>query len=158
MKPIQQLSELEYQARYKGKSFPEYARYKKKYTDKTANGLTKCIVDWIRLNGYWAERVNTTGRPIDKTRVVSNTLGQRQRVGSIDWIPAGGTKGSADIHATIAGKAIFIEVKKGRDRLSEAQKQYRDNVTQAGAVYFVAKDFDGFIQEYSKILQNTDTT
>ena len=158
MKSLQELTELEYNHRYRNSTFPEYARVKRKYTDKTANGLTRCIVDWIRLNGGFAERVNTTGRPIDRTRVVTNTLGQKQRIGSIDWIPSGSTRGSADIHATIAGRSIFIEVKKGRDKLSEAQKQYRENVTQAGAVYFIAKDFDGFIQDYSKLLQNTDRT
>ena len=38
---------------------------KTKYTDKTANGLTKCVVDWLNLNGHRADRVSSAGRYID---------------------------------------------------------------------------------------------
>jgi hypothetical protein len=149
---LKDLAALEYQARYQDKpDYPEYARTKKSYSDRTANGLTRAIIDWIRLNGGHAERVNVQGRPIDRTQVTTNTLGQRQRIGSIEWIPGGGTRGSADIHGIINGKAVYIEVKIGRDKLSQAQKQYRDNVTQAGAVYFVARDFEGFTEFYNEI-------
>ncbi len=153
---LKQLAELEYQVRYQDKpDFPENARFKRRYSDRTANGLTKAIIDWIRLNAGFAERVNVQGRPIDRTRIATNTLGQRQRIGSIDWIPAGGTRGSSDIHATVAGRSYYIEVKIGRDKLSQAQKEYRDQVTQAGAVYFVAKDFDSFIEFYNEQIGQT---
>lgn len=151
MNALQTLTELEYQGRYRGKTIPEYARTKKKYADKKANGLTKCIVDWIRLNGGHAERVNVHGRPIDRTKVITNCLGQSQRIGSIDWIQAGGTKGSADIHGVINGKAVLIEVKIGRDKLSQEQKNYRHKVTQAGAFYFIAQSFDQFMEFYNQI-------
>ena len=36
-----------------------------KFTDKTANGLTKCVIAWINLHGGQAERINTTGRMIE---------------------------------------------------------------------------------------------
>ena len=32
------------------------------YKDDTANGLTKCIVDWINFNGGYANRINTQGQ------------------------------------------------------------------------------------------------
>ena len=32
-------------------NFPEYAIPPQSYRDNTANGLTKCIVDYIRYNG-----------------------------------------------------------------------------------------------------------
>ena len=41
-------------------NFPEYAIPPQPYRDNTANGLTKCIVDYIRYNGGQAERINTT--------------------------------------------------------------------------------------------------
>ena len=44
-------------------NFPEYAIPPQPYRDDTANGLTKCIVDYIRYNGGQAERINTTGMP-----------------------------------------------------------------------------------------------
>ena len=42
-------------------NFPEYAIPPQPYRDDTANGLTKCIVDYIRYNGGQAERINTKG-------------------------------------------------------------------------------------------------
>ena len=121
------------------------------YTDKTANGLTKCIVDWINLNGYQAERISTTGRYIDNSKVVTDILGRTKKIGGGKYIKGSGTKGSADISATIKGKSIKIEVKIGADRQSEYQKEYQQKIEQAGGVYFIAKDFDSFIDFYNKI-------
>jgi hypothetical protein len=130
---------------------PDYVP-KKKYTDITANGLTTCIVDWINLNGYQAERISTTGRYIDNTKIVTDILGNRKKIGSGKYIKSSGAVGSADISATIKGKSIKIEVKIGSDRQSEAQKNYEYNITKAGGVYFIAKDFDSFILFYKKII------
>ena len=77
MEALKQLSELEYKHRYLGKTIPEYARYKKRYSDKTANQLTQAIITFIRLNGGHAERVNIQGKPVDRTKVVKNAMWQR---------------------------------------------------------------------------------
>lgn len=37
-----------------------YTQKVKPYTDKTANGLTRCIIDWITYNGGDAQRINST--------------------------------------------------------------------------------------------------
>ncbi len=151
MTALKQLTELEYTARYKNSSMPEYSRFRKRYSDRTANQLTQSIITWIRLNGYHAERVNVMGRPVDKTKVVSNTLGQKQRIGSIDWIRSVSTKGSADIHCLINGRAVFIEVKM-KDRQSEAQQQYQMTVERAGGIYWICRTFDEFIKKYGEIV------
>ena len=111
-------------------NFPEYAIPPQPYRDNTANGLTKCIVDYVRYNGGQAERINTTGMP-------------EQRGGQIVWHKSNATKGSADISAT-------IEVKIGLDRQSEAQRRYQATVERAGGLYFIAKDITSFIEWYSK--------
>ncbi len=153
MTALRELQELEYKTRYADKpNYPQYARVKKKYSDKTANGLTRAIIDYIRLNGNHAERINTMGRPVDKTKVVTNCLGQRQRIGSIDWIRGTATKGSADIHALIAGKAVFIEIKM-KDRQSEAQKQYQKTVERAGGLYWICRSFHEFVSNYNILLK-----
>jgi hypothetical protein len=38
------------------------------FRDDNANGLTKCIVAWLQLHGYFAGRVNTTGTYNHKLR------------------------------------------------------------------------------------------
>jgi hypothetical protein len=117
---FQALTQLNHQE-LKGKfhSVPEYAIPKTKYSDKTANDLTKSILDYIRLSGNdHAERVNSCGR--------SWNIG-----GQDMWIPTAGQKGTADISATklieLDGRKIGVKVAIGvkivRDRQSEAQRQ-----------------------------------
>ena len=134
------------------KAHPQFAKYapKAKYRDDTANGLTRCILDYIRLHGGQAERINTTGVPIDRRREVTDVLGHSRTIGSVEWRNGGGTKGSADISATTKGRSVKIEVKIGRDRQSPAQKEYQRQVEQAGGLYYIAKDFTMFVEWYKK--------
>lgn len=119
-----------------------------KHRDDTANGLTRCIIAYIKYKGGQAERINTTGVPIDRRRQVTDVLGRSRTIGSVEWRRGGGTVGSADISATIKSKAVKIEVKIGHDRQSPAQRQYQQAVEQAGGLYFVAKDFTSFVAWY----------
>lgn len=118
-------------------NFPEYAIPSQSYRDDTANGLTRCVVDFIRYNGGQAERINTTGVP-------------EQRGGRIVWRKSNTTKGSADISATITGRSVKIEIKIGADRQSEAQKRYQTAVERAGGLYFIARDFTSFVEWYGE--------
>jgi hypothetical protein len=122
----------------------------KAYSDKTANGLTRCIIDFLKLSGWQAERINTTGRPIDRRQIVTNILGQQRQIGSVEWIRSGSTPGSADISATIRGRSVKIEVKIGSDRQSAAQIRYQQAIEKAGGVYIVARTFDQFYGWYLK--------
>lgn len=148
VKELEELADIENQrkhphtpAKYLGKS---------KYRDDTANGLTRCIIDYIKLHGGQAERVNSMGVPIDTRREVTDIIGHRRTIGSVQWRPSGATIGSADISATIRGRSVKIEVKIGKDRQSEAQRQYQQAVEQAGGVYYIAKDFTSFVAWYQR--------
>jgi hypothetical protein len=48
---------------------PEGSRVLRKFDDRTANGLTKCIIAFLQMKGWQAERINTMGRPVDNRRV-----------------------------------------------------------------------------------------
>lgn len=148
VKYLEELADIMNQRRHP--NTPVKYLVKAKYRDDTANGLTRCIVDYIKLNGGQAERINTTGVPIDRRREVKDVLGHSRTIGSIEWRTGGGTNGSADISATIKGRSVKIEVKIGRDRQSEAQRQYQQAVEQAGGLYYVAKDFTSFVAWYHK--------
>ena len=131
-------------------NMPERYLARAKYRDDTANGLTRCIIDYIRLHGGQAERVNTTGIPIDRRREVTDVLGHSRTIGSIEWRTGGGTNGSADISATIRGQSVKIEVKIGKDKQSKAQRQYQAAIEQAGGLYLIAKDFNSFVAWYQE--------
>ena len=142
---IKHLQQLEVKQRAeRSPSMPVAYIIPTKYTDKTANGLTKCIIDFLRFNNCQAERINCTGRQIDNRKVVSDSMGFRKTIGSVKWIKSSGTKGTSDISATIKGRSVKIEVKIGNDKQSQAQKEYQLSVESSGGIYIIAKDFTGF--------------
>ena len=135
-------------------SFPDFAIPQEKFSDKTANELTKTICKFITYIGGQAERVSNQGQYRDNTKTVTDVLGRNRKIGSGTWTKGQGTNGTADISAIYKGISFKIEVKIGKDRMSDAQYQYRDSVERAGAVYIIARDFDTFIVEFKTRLQN----
>lgn len=127
-------------------SFPKDYFPKKKWDDKTANGLTKAITSFIQFNGYQAERINTMGVARENKRTDGKVIG-------VTWTKGTTTAGSADISATIRGRSVKIEVKVGKDRQSEAQKRYQESIERAGGVYLIARDFDSFVEWFDKYVQ-----
>jgi len=119
------------------------------YRDNTANGLTKCIISFIQLKGGQAERINTTGRAIDRTQTYTDVLGRARTIGRVEWIPGTCTNGSADISATVLGRSVKIEVKIGSDHQSEAQRKFQSEIEQAGGIYIIATDFQSFLSWFN---------
>lgn len=119
------------------------------FRDDSANGLTKCIIQFLRLSGYQAERVSSTGRPIDRRQTFTDVLGRRRQIGSMKWIPGTGTNGTSDISATIAGRSVKIEVKIN-DRQSEVQRRYQADIEAAGGMYSIARSFQEFYDWYNQ--------
>lgn len=116
-------------------SVPDHALPKTKVNTSTANGLTKAIVSWLTLNGHFASRTSSAGRYLPKEG---------------RFIPSTTRKGYPDITATIDGRSVYIEVKIGRDRMSDGQKKVKEEIERAGGVYFIAHSFDEFISAYKE--------
>jgi hypothetical protein len=155
MKPLDRLKHLKQEAMLESYSnVPKYAISAPKYEDKTANGLTKCIIEFLQLSNHQAERINTMGRPIDNRKQVTDVIGRTKTIGSMTWGKSTATKGSADISATIQGRSVKIEVKIGADRQSEDQKVYQANIEKSGGKYWIAKNFDDFIKKYDDFLES----
>jgi hypothetical protein len=155
MKPLDRLKHLKQEAMLQSyPNVPKYALSTPKYEDKTANGLTKCIIEFLQLSNHQAERINTMGRPIDNRKQVTDVIGRTKTIGSMTWGKSTATKGSADISATIQGRSVKIEVKIGADRQSEDQKVYQANIEKSGGKYWIAKNFDDFIKKYDDFLES----
>lgn len=131
---------------------PEIALPKIEYNQNSANGLTKCILDFLNLSGHQAERINTMGRMLDNRKTYTDVIGRQKTIGSTKYIPTTGTKGSADISATINGRSVKIEVKYGKDRQSADQKAYQEQIEKAGGIYIIAKEFDSFYDWYQQFV------
>jgi hypothetical protein len=131
-------------------NLPESVRSCRNYSDKSANGLTKCVIDFLRFSGHQAERVSSSGRYLDNSKVITDTLGFKRRIGSGKWIPGSMQKGSADISATINGRSVKIEIKM-QDKQSEAQRKYQEQVELAGGKYWLVRSFDQFLTYYNDL-------
>jgi len=126
---------------------PNYV-VKNKFNDNTANELTKSVIRHINLIGGQAERISNTGRYIDESRIVTDVLGNRKKIGSGKYIKGTGTNGTADISATFKGKSIKIEIKM-KDKQSEVQKEYQQAIERAGGIYFICHNFDEFLEKFN---------
>ena len=109
------------------------------FRDDTANNLTKSVIAYIRLQGGFAARINSTG-------IFDNKLGKYRR--------SGARKGMSDIVATIGGKSINIEIKIGRDKMRPEQLKVKQEVEAAGGIYIVASSFDNFLEQINKFENN----
>jgi hypothetical protein len=145
---LKQLSDLQHAyACSRTKMQPDYV-VRTKYNDTTANGLTKCVIDYINFSGGQAERISNTGRYIDESRIVTDVLGNRKKIGTGKYIKGTGTNGTADISATFKGKSIKIEIKM-KDKQSEVQKEYQQAIERAGGIYFICHTFDEFLDKFN---------
>ena len=147
VKKLEQMATDEAQQKYP--TIPSQWLAPRRYRDDTANGLTKCIIDFLKLSGWQAERISNTGRPIDERKTFIDVTGCQRTIGRIKWIPGSGQRGTADISATIAGRAVKIEVKIGSDRQSPAQRDYQKAIEQAGGIYIIARSFEQFLDWYN---------
>jgi len=109
---------------------------KPSYRDDSANELTKAIVAWLKLNHFFAARINTTG-------LFDPRLGK--------YRPSGARKGMADLTAIVNGKHISIEIKIGHDKLRPDQLRVRDEVEAAGGRYLIVRGFDDFLEQIQDI-------
>ena len=145
---LKQLSDIQHAYACSRTKMPTEYVVRTKYTDATANGLTKCVIDYINFSGGQAERISNTGRYIDESRIVTDVLGNRKKIGSGKYIKGTGTNGTADISATYKGKSIKIEIKM-KDKQSEVQKEYQQAIERAGGIYFICHTFDEFLEKFN---------
>jgi hypothetical protein len=154
MKPsLKQLSDLQHAYACSRTKMPTDYVVRTKYIDTTANGLTKCVIDWLIFNGHRADRISSAGRYIDESKIVTDIMGHRKKIGSGKYIKSQTSNGYADINATIFGFSVMIEVKM-KDKMSEAQIKFAEAERKAGGQYWVSHNFDEFLTDYNSFIKN----
>ncbi|WP_020598683.1 hypothetical protein [Spirosoma panaciterrae] len=106
-----------------------------KYTDRTANGLTTCVMAWLQLNGHFCARINTGG-------IYDENLGK--------YRPSGSTRGTPDVLCCIRGRFVGLEIKSGSDKLSEAQKAIARQIEASLGFFLEVRSFEGFYRWYEE--------
>lgn len=149
MTNLKRLEEMQHALDCSKTSMPRDYVPKTKFEDRTANGLTKSVIAWIKLHNGQAERINTMGRYLPGKTVSKGFYGTTTTKGK--YIPTTSTTGSADISATIRGRSVKIEIKIGADRQSDAQIKYQQDIEAAGGIYWIVKTFDQFIELWKQL-------
>jgi len=138
MIPIEQLKKLDHESKTKKyPSVPAHAIPRAKHNDTTANGITRAVLSWLELKGHYATRIQSQGQYQPKLK---------------RWTKSTVKRGVGDISAVINGRSIMIEVKAGRDRQSEWQKQTQEQVEASGGVYLLVRSFDDFHKWYVEFI------
>lgn len=107
---------------------------------ETANGITANILRMANLQpGCVAYRVNNVG--------VWDEAKQVHRKGNTE-------KGLPDVIVIHRGRFIAVEVKAGRDKLSEHQLMRKFEIERAGGVYFEARSTDAFAKFFIELLKS----
>lgn len=114
-------------------TLPPHARVKSKYSDKSANELTRAVVDWFGFQGQFATRLQSTGTYREDLK---------------RYVPSQQRRGLPDVFAVINGRAVHVEVKVGNDRLSDDQKEAIKALQAAGAAVHVVGTFQQFFEWY----------
>jgi hypothetical protein len=143
------------EARRKHPNIPDYVLAPRRYRDDSSNELTRAIIDYLRYNGHQVERCAVTGRYLDQSKTVTDTLGFARRIGSGKLIKGSMQPGIVDISATIRGRSIKIEIKM-RNKQSPDQKQYQAAIERAGGAYWLVRNFDEFLRFYTEFLKSHD--
>jgi hypothetical protein len=144
--------------RLKFPNVPENVLSYQKYTDKTANGLTKCIKTWFDLQpNAQAERISVMGRMVDCRKTFIDIVGRQRVIGNTQYIPSSMKKGSSDLSCLYNGMTIKIEIKIGRDRQSDNQKKYQADIERAGGKYWIVTSWDDFITKIQTLCSNSSS-
>lgn len=110
------------------------------YDDRTANGLTNFMLDFLRHYGYYGARINIGG-------IYMADKGKYRESGS--------TKGVADVIACVRGHFCQFEVKAGKDRPRPDQLEQKQLTEFAGGSYEFIHNATEFVDILREILKKT---
>lgn len=105
------------------------------------NETTTTILNFLFRAGIFCWRQNVAPIPI-------------QREGIITGFRSGGKSGQPDIVGVLPpkGKYLGIEIKTGKDKLSDVQIAFHKQARDAGALILVVKDYEDFLQQWGQII------
>lgn len=100
---------------------------KKGKKPSASSSLTDAVIKYFKLHGGNAYRINTVG-------IYDKEMGGLRNSGM--------KKGLPDVIGIYKGQFIGVEIKIGKDRQSDYQKEREQEINAAGGLYFIAKTFD----------------
>lgn len=134
-----------------------YEQKIKPYVDTNTNGLTRCVKAFLEFKGHYCIRTGRQGQarieriPIGGTQ--SNMQGHGVKYhGKISYTKSAEGKAITDLHASIDGIFVAIEIKclATKDRLKKGSKQEENKtfVEASGGLHLTVRTMDQFWDWY----------
>ena len=101
-----------------------------------ASDLTNQIINFIYQQGGYGWRASSVG--------VYDSKAQSYRTAP--------KKGVSDILACWNGRLIAVEIKIGKDRLSDEQIGFMKNIEHTGGIAFTARNYDDFVNSWNLLV------
>lgn len=122
------------------------------YKDTTSNSLAKCVIDYFKFIKGDCNRINTQGQArVEKIEYLGGHVREK-----LTWTPSTTRRGTSDLKAIYRGFAVDIEIKIGKDTLSEYQEKEKAKIESAGGMYLVIKSFSDFLTQWIPIKEKLD--
>lgn len=135
-------------------NIPAHARPKLTYSDKDAGSFTMAVLAYLRhIKGCRVWRQPSEGRYLE-AQYEKNVMGQQIQTRKGMFIPRDKqAKGVGDVSGVApGGRALFVEIKIGRDTQRDEQKEFEADVKKLGGIYILTRNFDDFVLQISKYL------
>lgn len=107
---------------------------------KDSSKLTKLVIAKLSLHGIRAWRQNTVGVWDPVRKIYRKHASQIKGVSDV----IGYQRGS--------GRFVAVEIKTGKDRLSQEQRAFLIDVADAGGISIVANTYEQFINQLTELL------
>lgn len=155
MKPLDHLKEL--MREQQRKRYPSIAEHQLPIpnvwqTAKPEKRELKRICAYINLCKGVAQITNSSAKRVDNRTSYTDGVGFTRTIGSVEYRRGDLRPGTSDITATWQGKSWAIELKRiyknGKDRQSDAQKDFQRDWEASGGVYVIVNSFEDFYERY----------
>jgi hypothetical protein len=103
------------------------------YSDLDAKGLLRCIVDWVEISGGFVLHTNTK---------------QDYSAHTGRWSRSSIKVSAADVIVFDQDTFIVVRIAHGEGKPNSYQEKMIQTLTNAGGLYFEAKDFESFYLFY----------
>jgi len=145
---VKHLKELHLEAQKRKYDLPYYSS--PDFSATTTNGLTKCVLAFLKLKNHFVERSGNEGRVIDNRKTVTDILGNLRTIGRIQRVRSSGMRGTSDLKAIINSRFVAIEIKNAltHDRQRPDQKHYQTEVEASGGLYIIVTSFSQWCNYY----------
>lgn len=123
-----------------------------------AKGLKTICCNFAKWTGNHLEPTNNVGIVKDNREIVTDVIGRKKQIGSIEYIRSGMELGTSDLKGHIRPLKqpypvpVYVEIKANKDRMREEQIAYKERVTSTGAFHCIVKHPADFFEFYDYIL------